>query len=204
MRGDEMHGRERPEVQSTTWDEIEAVVDDRGYRAGFVAVFLEFRGAILDDEPIDARGRPAVVNQSNFARHFGIAVSTFHRWLTEHGGPEFALEGERKEKAEAAKGRQQQKAQKKDRDAVAQQVRRKVAEAPQDFKDKAAVHAADLNLWCLDLHALAEFEDGPEKARLVDEYLDLLDDEVKALESMREGLLSWRTEWDATDGTAAA
>lgn len=192
------------DVQSTTWAEVEAVVDDRGYRAGFVQVFLEFRGAVLDDEPLDARGRPEVVNQSNFARHFGIAVSTFHRWLTEHGGPEFALEGERAERAEAAKDRQKAKAKKKDRDAVAQAVRRKVPGEPQDFRDKAAVHRADLNLWCNDLHSLLEWEDGPEKARLVAQYIEALDQEAEALERLRGQLLSWATAWDAADGTAAA
>lgn len=196
-------GEER-EVQSTTWDEIDAVVDDRGYRSGFVQVFLEFRGAVLDDEPLDNRGRPAVVNQSNFARHFGIAISTFHRWLTEYGGPEFELEGSRKRKAEEAKDRQKTKAKKKDKDAAAQAVRRKVPDDPQDFKDKAAVHRADLNMWCLDLHALLEWEDGPEKAKLVEHYISALDEEAEALDRMRQQLLSWRTGYDATDGTAAA
>lgn len=196
--------REHKEVQSTTWDEIDSLVDEGGYRAGFVAVFLEFRGAVLDDMPVDARGRPEVVNQSNFAKHFGIAVSTFHRWLSEHGGPEFALAGERKEKADEAKDRQKAKARKKDRDAVAQAVRRKVADAPEDFRDKVAVHRADLNLWCIDLHSLLEWEDGPDKAKLVEQYLDQLDAETEVLDALRGRLLSWKTEWDATDGTAAS
>lgn len=192
------------ELEHTSWDEIDALVDEGGYRAGFVRVFLDVRGRILDDEPLDAKGRPEVVNQSNFAKHFGIAVSTFHRWLTEHGGPEFALEGERKEKAAAAKDRQKTKAQKKDKDAAAAAVRRKVAGAPSDFKDKAAVHTADLNLWCNDLHTLLEFDDSPDKARLVDEYLELLDAEAEALEGYREQLLAWRTKWEASDGTPEA
>lgn len=195
---------DRPQIQSTTWDELEAVVDDRGYRAGFVEVFLEFRGAILDDEPLDARGRPAVVNQSNFAKHFGIAISTFHRWLGQFGGEEFALEGERKEKAEAAKGRQKDKAKKKDRDALAQAVRRKVPASREDFEDKAAVHRADINLWANDLHALLEFEDGPDKAKTVDRYLDLLDEEAEAIDRARERLLTWRTAWESSNETAAA
>jgi hypothetical protein len=198
-----MHNRERVDVQSTTWEEIDAVVDTRGYRAGFVDVFLEFRGAVLDDEPVDGRGRPAVVNQSNFAKHFGIAASTFHRWLTEHGGPEFELEGERKEKAQAAKGRQKEKAQKKDREALAQAVRRKVPEEPQDFVDKVAVHLSDLNLWCNDLHALIEFEDTPDKAKVVEKYLEQLDAEAEAIDRYRERLLAWKTSWDAADGRAA-
>lgn len=191
------------EWMSTTWQEIEDVVDDRGYRAGFVAVFLEFRGAVLDDVPLDARGRPEVVNQSNFAKHFGIAVSTFHRWLTEHGGPEFALEGERREKAEAAKGRQKEKASKKDREALAQQIRRKVAEGREDFADKAAVHRSDLNMWCIDIATLLQWDDSPDKAKLAETYLDLIDAEVEALDRLRDELLAWRTGWDASDGTAA-
>lgn len=188
---------------STTWAEIEAVVDDGGYREGFVKVFLEFRGAVLDDMPLDARGRPEVVNQSNFAKHFGIAISTFHRWLTEFGGDEFALAGERKEKADAAKDRQKEKASKKDREAMAQQIRRKVAEVREDFADKAAVHRSDLNLWCIDIATLLQWDDSPDKAKLAETYLDLLDTEVEALERLRNELLSWRTHWDASDGTAA-
>ena len=199
-----MNDREHREIQSTTWDEIYAVIDDKGYRAGFVAVFLEFRGAVLDDEPLDGRGRPEVVNQSNFARHFGIAISTFHRWLTEHGGPEFALEGERKERAEAAKDRQKKKASKKDKEALAAEVRRKVASVPEDFADKVAVHRSDLNLWCLDIHALLEFDDTPDKAKLVEKYLEQLDVETETLDDFRHRLLAWKTEWDSTDGTAAA
>jgi hypothetical protein len=199
-----VNDRERREVQSTCWAEIDAVIDTKGYRAGFVEVFLEFRGAVLDDEPIDARGRPEVVNQSNFARHCGIAISTFHRWLTEHGGPEFALEGERKERAEAAKDRQKKKASKKDKEALAAEVRRKVASVPEDFADKVEVHRADLNLWCLDIHALLEFDDTPDKAKLVGKYLDQLDAETEALDAYRHRLLAWQTEWESTDGTAAA
>jgi hypothetical protein len=193
--------REHKEIQSTTWDEIDAVVEDRGYRKGFVDVFLEFRGAVLDDQPVDGRGRPEVVNQSNFAKHFGIAVSTFHRWLGEHGGPEFALEGERKEKAEEAKGRQKAKANKKDKAAFADAVRRKVPEGPEDFKEKLAVHNSDLNLYALDLNALLELEDGPEKRRVVDKYLDMLDAETEALDAFRHKLLAWQTDFDARDGT---
>jgi hypothetical protein len=199
-----VNDRERREVQSTTWEEVEAVVDDRGYKAGFVEVFLEFRGAVLDDQPLDARGRPEVVNQSNFAKHFGIAVSTFHRWLTQFGGPEFALEGERKEKADAAKERQKTKASKKDKDAVAASVRRKVPEDPRDFVDKVAVHRADVSLWYIDLHALLEWEDGPDKAKMVEKYLEQLDAETEALDAYRLRLLAWASEYESTDGTSAA
>lgn len=195
--------REHKDIQSTTWDEIDAVIDDRGYRAGFVEVFLEFRGAILDDEPLDGRGRPEVVNQSNFARHFGIAISTFHRWLSEFGGDEFALKGERKEKAEEAKTRQKVKAGKKDKAVITDQVRRKVAEAREDFVDKLGVHISDFNLWCVDLSSLVQFDDGPDKAKLVEKYIDMLDAETEALNRHRDDLLAWQTEYEATDGTAA-
>lgn len=196
--------REHKEIQSTSWDEIDAVIDDRNFRKGFVDVFLEFRGAILDDEPLDSHGRPAVVNQSNFAKHCGIAISTFHRWLSQFGGDEFALVGERKEKADEAKARQKTKVNKKDKIAQADAVRRKVPEVREDFVDKVAVHTSDLNLWCIDLNALLEFEDGPQKARLVAQYLDVLDAETEALDTYRHKLLEWQTQHDATDGTAAA
>jgi hypothetical protein len=194
---------ERPEMRSATWAEIEAEVDEGGYRAGFVNVFLEYRGAILDDMPLDARGRPEVVNQSNFARHFGIANSTFHRWLCDFGGDEFELKGERKQKADEAKGRQKSKASRKNQDAVAQEVRRKVASSVGDFKDKLQVHRSDSNLWWIDCQILLEWEGpAPERAKAMDEYLKFLDEEAEALQRVREQLLSARVEIDATDEAA--
>jgi hypothetical protein len=188
---------------STTWDQIDAAVDTLGYREGFVRVFLEFRGAVLDDMPLDAKGRPEVVNQSNFARHFGIAISTFHRWLSDFGGPEFALEGERKEKAEAAKDRQKDKAKKKDRDAIAQEVRRRVAQSREDFDDKLTVRRADDGFWFIDVDTLVESElPGREKAKAIERWLEFLDGEAEALGTARDKLLSALTELEA--GVAAA
>jgi hypothetical protein len=188
---------------STTWDMIDAAVDTAGYRQGFVAVFLEFRGAVLDDMPLDAKGRPEVVNQSNFARHFGIAISTFHRWLGEWGGAEFAIEGERREKAEAAKERQSAKASRKNRDAVAQEVRRKVAESREDFHDKITVRRADDGFFWIDVATLLESDlPGREKARAVDEWLAFLDEEAQAIDEARARLLKWATSEEA--GGAAA
>jgi hypothetical protein len=188
---------------STTWDMIDAAVDTAGYREGFVRVFLEFRGAVLDDMPLDARGRPEVVNQSNFAKHYGIAVSTFHRWLSEWGGAEFALEGERKEKAEAAKDRQKAKASRKDRDAVAQEVRRKVAETREDYRDKLTVRRADDGFFFIDVASLLESPlPGREKSRAVEEYLAYLDEEAQAIDEARSRLLQWATSGEA-EGSAA-
>lgn len=189
---------------STTWDMVEAAVDTAGYREGFVRVFLEFRGAVLDDMPLDARGRPEVVNQSNFARHFGIKISTFHRWLTLWGGPEFALEGERKEKAEAAKERKGEKARRKDRDAVAQEVRRKVAETREDFHDKLTVRRADDGFFFIDVATLLEADlPGRDKARAAEEWLAYLDEEMQAVEEARARLLEWLTSPEAAGGEAA-
>lgn len=191
------------EWTSTTWEQIEAAVDEGGYREGFVLTFLEFRGAVLDDMPLDGKGRPEVVNASNFSRHFGIARSTFQRWLQDFGGDEFALAGERREKAEAAKDRQKDKARRKDRDAVAQEVRRKVAETPQDFKDKAAVRRSDTNFFHIDVATLVESDlPGREKVRAVEEWLALLDAEAEAIERARERLLAWATSAEAQDAAA--
>jgi hypothetical protein len=190
---------------STTWDMIDAAVDTGGFREGFVRVFLEFRGAVLDDMPLDAKGRPEVVNQSNFARHFGIAISTFHRWLSEFGGSEFAMEGERKERADAAKERKSTKAKRKDRDAVAQEVRRKVAATEEDFRDKLTVRRTDDEFWFIDVQQLVTSDlPGREKERAAEAWLSYLDDEAEAIERSKEALLSWLTEHAATDGTAAA
>ncbi len=202
---DVRYGEEKAERGSTTWLEVEAAVDDGGYRAGFVAVFAEFRGAVLDDEPLSADGRPKVVNASNFAKHFGIARSTFQHWLEEHGGPEFKLEGERKQKAEEAKARQKGKTAKKDQDAAAQEVRKTVASSAGEFRDKAAVHRSDSNHWFTDLQTLVEWDaPGQEKAAVVEDYVNLLDKEVAAAVKARDVLLAWLTEHDAGDGTAAA
>jgi hypothetical protein len=167
------------EWESTTWDMIDAAVDTAGYREGFVKVFLEFRGAVLDD--------------------------TFHRWLGEWGGAEFAVEGERKEKAEAAKERQSAKAKRKDRDAVAQEVRRKVAESREDFAAKRAVRKADDEFWFIDVASLLESElPGREKAAEIERWYQAIDEEVQALQETGERLLAWLTEHDATDGASAA
>jgi hypothetical protein len=183
---------------------IDAAMDTAGYREGFVKVFLEFRGAVLDDMPLDGRGRPEVVNQSNFARHFGVAISTFHRWLTIWGGPEFALEGARAEKAEAAKERKDKKAKRKDRDAVAQEVRRRVASTRDEYRDKLTVRKADDGFFFIDVdQLLASDLPGREKQRTVEEWLDLLDEEARAIDTARERLLQWATAADAGDGAAA-
>lgn len=190
---------------STTWDQIDAAVDTAGHREGFVKIFLEYRGAVLDDMPLDAKGRPEVVNQSNFARHFGIAISTFHRWLTVWGGPKFALEGERKERADAARGRQKEKAARKDRDSYAQEVRRKVAESADDYRDKLTVRKADDEFFYIDVHQLIHSDlPGRDKEREAERWLSYLDEQAEAVERAREELLTWITANAATDGTAAA
>ena len=195
---------ERPEIRSATWAEIEAEVDEGGYRAGFVKVFLEYRGAVLDDMPLDGKGRPEVVNQSNFPRHFGIAISTFHRWLGQFGGEEFEPAGERKEKADQAKARQKDKAKKKDQDAVAQQVRTKVATSIGDFRDKLDVHRADSNYWWIDCQILLEWDGpAPERKRAIDQYLEFLDEEADALERVRHKLLQASVDIDSDDEAAA-
>lgn len=197
-------GDDKDRWQSTSWAEIEAAVDEGGYRAGFVRVFLQFRGAVLDDMPLDGKGRPEVVNQSNFAKHFGISVSTFHRWLGEHGGEEFAVKGERKEKADAAKERQRTKTSQKDRDSVAQEVRRMVASSAEDFKNKVDVRRSDSNLFWIDAQTLLEWDAPPhEKGKVVDAWLRQLDEEAAALERYREKLLEARTELDL-DGLEGA
>ncbi len=202
MNNTDDHGKE---WMSTTWEQIDLAVDTLGYRQGFVDVFLEFRGAVLDDCPLDARGRPEVVNQANFARHFGIAASTFHRWLTQWGGSEFELEGERKEKADAAKGRQATKATKKNRDAMAQEVRQKVAETREDFAAKRSVRKADDEFWLIDVDILLESElSTPDKAKEVERWYMALDEEVKAFQEAQEKLLAWITANDARDGADEA
>lgn len=59
------------------WSEIEA--ECGGYRAGFVAVFRKYEGQLTDEK--DAYGRPVKVTAASFAKHLGIATSTFDRWL---------------------------------------------------------------------------------------------------------------------------
>lgn len=189
------------EWQSTTWDQVEAAVDTGGHREGFVKVFLEYRGAVLDDCPLDARGRPEVVNQANFARHFGIAASTFHRWLTIWGGREFELEGERKEKADEAKARQSTKASKKNRDTAAQEVRQMVAETREDFAAKRQVRRADDEFWLIDVDILLGSDlPTPDKAKEAELWYMALEQEIEAARVAAEKLLEWITANDARDG----
>lgn len=58
------------------WPEIEHKTQN--YKAGFVAVFREYEGRETGET--DKYGRPVYVTMTSFARHFGIAHSTFQDW----------------------------------------------------------------------------------------------------------------------------
>jgi len=176
------------EIRHTSWTEIDDYTDSLGFREGFVRVFLEFRGMILDDEPLDAKGAPAVVNQSNFARHFGIAGATFSRWLGLFGGKEF--EHLSPGGTEAAKARQKEKAKKKDRDAAAQDVRRMVACTAAGFADKLSVRKLDDDMFWLDTQILVDWDAPRDKKRkVVEAWVEHLDKEVAAAAEARDKAL---------------
>jgi hypothetical protein len=69
------------------WSEVDRMV--RPHQDSIVDEFLRFRGSPLLDEDGEAtylaNGRQAVVTQGNFAEHFGIAETTFGRWLAVRG-----------------------------------------------------------------------------------------------------------------------
>lgn len=60
-----------------TWDQITAECE--GYRAGFVAVYEKYKGQTTDER--DKSDRVVKVTVSSFARHMGIAETTFKRWV---------------------------------------------------------------------------------------------------------------------------
>lgn len=194
--------KEEGDWAHTTWEQIDLAAGD--FREGFVQVYLEFRGAILDDEPLDAKGRPAVVNQSNFAKHMGISASTFSRWLGEFGDGTEGLTT-KDSRTDTAKGASGKKATKKDKDILAADVRRKVASARQDFVDKIAVHSADHSMWLLDAQILEQWE-APvtQKVAIMQKWLETMDQEIHSLEMTKERLLVTLSEIEATDGTAVA
>jgi hypothetical protein len=59
-----------------TWDQITAECD--GFRAGFVAVYEKYKGQETDEK---VSGRTTKVTMASFARHAGIAESTFSKWV---------------------------------------------------------------------------------------------------------------------------
>jgi len=59
------------------WAKIEA--ECGGYREGFVAIFRKYEGQKTDER--DAQGRIVKVTVTSFARHVGVPVPTFRRWV---------------------------------------------------------------------------------------------------------------------------
>lgn len=59
-----------------TWDQIETETGD--FRAGFVEIFQKYEGQETDEK--DEQNRTVKVTMSSFARHAGIAESTFREW----------------------------------------------------------------------------------------------------------------------------
>jgi hypothetical protein len=66
-------------VSNIKWSQIEAECGD--FREGFVATFRKYEGQPTDE--IDARGGRVTVTMSSFARHVGIAKTTFNEWANE-------------------------------------------------------------------------------------------------------------------------
>lgn len=63
-----------------SWSQIEAECGD--YRAGFVATFRKYEGR--DTDEIAGNGQIVKVTVASFARHIGVAETTFRRWLGQH------------------------------------------------------------------------------------------------------------------------
>lgn len=62
------------------WIDIEAEVG--GFRENLVEVFKKYEGKITDE--IDGRGASVKVTASSFARHMGIADTTFKEWIAKY------------------------------------------------------------------------------------------------------------------------
>jgi hypothetical protein len=71
------------EVNLIKWTDIDSEVEEfqTGYREGFVAIFKKFEGTETDE--LDAYNRPVKVSMRNFALRYGIAETTFKRWVRE-------------------------------------------------------------------------------------------------------------------------
>lgn len=64
-------------MTTISWSQIEAECGD--YRAGFVETFRKYEGR--DTDEIGANGQIIRVSVSSFARHLGIAKTTFQNWI---------------------------------------------------------------------------------------------------------------------------
>jgi hypothetical protein len=64
-----------------TWAEIEAEAEgaQQGYRERLVEIFRRHEGQTTDEK--DAQGRVVKVTIASFARHVGVPVRTFDRWV---------------------------------------------------------------------------------------------------------------------------
>lgn len=80
------------------WSDIEAECGD--YRDGFVATFRKYEGQQTDE--VDGQGRPVFVTAESFARHAGIAATTFRGWL---GATTRVVTADERVKKDAAKAR---------------------------------------------------------------------------------------------------
>lgn len=82
-----------------TWSEIEAECGD--YRAGFVDTYKLYEGQETDEK--DAYDRPVKVTVSSFARHVGIAKTTFQDWIRQADGAPAPSRSENRGAAGAAR-----------------------------------------------------------------------------------------------------
>lgn len=62
---------------SVSWSQIKAECGD--FRAGFVRTYRKYQGKPTDER--DGQNRVVKVSMASFARHMGIAESTFHEWV---------------------------------------------------------------------------------------------------------------------------
>jgi hypothetical protein len=75
-------------IRPVKWSALDKKAET--FRAGFVGLFLKYEGSPLLDEDgspiLSPGGRQTEVTARSFARHFGIAETTFQGWVIDVRG----------------------------------------------------------------------------------------------------------------------
>lgn len=117
-----------------TWSQIEDECSD--YRAGFVATFRKHEGKVTDEKA--KNGHAVKVTMSSFARHVGIAETTFKDWVKRSAYAEVRPERQAKRDSSLARSNVRRLP-----DAEKQALAREIlAEATPEVRRKAFVDLA--------------------------------------------------------------
>lgn len=138
------------------WTEIDAEVEafQEGYRSGFISIFKKYEGQETDERA--ANNKIVKVTVASFAARYGIADTTFRRWISEdenvttagtYSKPANFTERMAKAAAEAAaqaKAEAEAAAQEQLAKALAEQKRAEEAKAADHRRQERTKHEAEL------------------------------------------------------------